>query len=114
MNFTDSERLDFLEKWEISIHDGSWFTLLTQHVQKDKYPTLRDFCDYGIDFEEMLDENFLDAMHWHTIPYHLQEKVIDIWKRLARPLNEPEKDYLQTSVDEYWESLSKSLTDSDK
>lgn len=114
MNFTDSERLDFLEKWEISIHDGSWFTLLTQHVRKDKYPTLRDFCDYGIDFEKMIDANQFDALSWHSIPLHLQEKVVDIWRSLERPLNKPEKEYLQKSVNEYWEDVSKSAYVEDK
>lgn len=114
MNFTDTQRLDFLEKWEISIHGGSWYTLLTQHVSKDDYPTLREFCDYGIDFETMIDSNQLDAMNWHMIPLHLQEKVIDIWKRLARPLNQPEKEFLQEESDKYWESVSNLMSEQDK
>lgn len=104
MNYTDKERMDFLEKWEVSIHESNWFTLLTQHVSKKKYTTLREFCDYGIDFEKMIDENGLDAINWHFLPLHLQMRVTDIWSRLCRPLNKQEKEYLEQSNTEYWEN----------
>jgi hypothetical protein len=106
MNYTDKERMDFLEKWEVSIHEETWFTILTQHVKKQQCSTLRDFCDYAIDFERMLDENGLDAINWHFIPPHLQSRVTDVWSRLNRPLNKPEKEYLEQANREYWENLA--------
>jgi hypothetical protein len=111
MKNTDSERLDFLEKWEVSIYDRTRFTLLTQHVSKDKCQTLRDFCDYGIDFEKMLDSNSLDAVNWHYLPHHLQKMVEDLWQRLERPLNKEEKEYLEQKNTEYWEDLAKKTED---
>lgn len=106
MTYTDKERMDFLEKWELSIHDSTWFTLVTQHVSKEKYPSLRDFCDHAISFEKMLDENGLDAVNWHFLPSYLQELVVDLWQRLERPLNKQEKEYLEKSNKEYWEKLA--------
>ena len=106
MTYTDNERMDFLEKWEVSVHGETWFTLLTQHVKKEKCPTLRDFCDYAIDFERMLDENQLDAINWHFLPAHLQTRVTDLWKSLHRPLNKQEKEYLERANNEYWEKLA--------
>jgi hypothetical protein len=106
MTYTDKERMDFLEKWEPSIHEHTWFTLLTQHIKRNKYPTLRDFCDYAIDFEKMIDANGLDAVNWHFLPSHLQDLVVDLWVRLERPLNKQEKDYLEKSNNEYWEKLA--------
>jgi hypothetical protein len=108
MSYTDKERMDFLEKWEVSVHSATWFTLLTQHVNKEKFPTLRDFCDHAISFEKMLDENSLDAVNWHFLPDYLQAKVTDVWSRLERPLNKQEKEYLERSNAEYWEKLAAS------
>jgi hypothetical protein len=106
MNYTDKDRMDFLEKWEVSVHESTWFSLLTQHVSKDKHKTLREFCDHGIDLEEMLDSNGLDAVNWHFLPPNLQVKVTDVWNRLRRPLNEPEKAYLEKMNKEYWEKMA--------
>lgn len=105
MKFTDSERLDFLEKWETSQYDHSWFTLLTQHVRKEDCPTIRDFCDYAIGFEKMIDLNELDVMAWHYLPLHLQEMVITIWEEESRKLTDDEKVSLQEESDKYWEEL---------
>ena len=84
MKFTDKERLDFLEKWETSSHEDSWFTLLTQNVRKKDYPKLRDFCDYAIQFEQMIDTNGLDILGWHSLPINLQEIVINLWENDSR------------------------------
>ena len=105
MHFTDTERLDFLEKWETSSYQDSWFTLLTQHVRKKDCPTLRDFCDYAIQFEQMIDQNCLDIMAWHYLPHHLQELVINLWENDARPMNEEERNTLQEESAKYWEEL---------
>ena len=105
MQFTDTQRLDFLEKWETSSHQDSWFTLLTQHVRKQDCPTLRDFCDHGIDFEKMIDSNSLDIMAWHFIPYHLQEVVVSVWEKESRAMNEDERFTLQEESAKYWEEL---------
>ena len=50
----DTIRLDFIQRWDVSRTAGYWFTLVTQLVSQEEYPTLRDFCDYGIDLEMML------------------------------------------------------------
>jgi hypothetical protein len=105
MKFTDTNRLDFLEKWETSSHSDSWFTILTQHVRKADCATLRDFCDYGIDFEKMIDSNELDVISWHYMPLHLQEMVVTIWEDSSRPLSEEEKVSLQEEATRYWEEL---------
>jgi hypothetical protein len=105
MKFTDKERLDFLEKWETSTYQDSWFTTLTQHIKKADCPTLRDFCDYAIQFENMIDSNGLDVIAWYYIPSHLQELVINLWENDARPLNDEERDYLQKESNKYWEEL---------
>jgi hypothetical protein len=115
MQFTDTQRLDFLEKWETSSHQDSWFTLLTQHVRKADCPTLREFCDYAIRFEQMIDQNGLDIMAWHFLPYHLQELVINLWENDARPMNEDERSTLQEESAKYWEELHQTeKNDSDK
>lgn len=105
MKFTDTKRLDFLEKWETSSHKDSWFTLLTQHVRKQDCPTLRDFCDHAIQFEQMIDSNGLDILVWHSMPPHLQELVINLWENDATPLNDEERASLQKAMNEYWEDL---------
>lgn len=115
MKFTDEQRLDFLEKWETSSHKHSWFTLLTQHVRKEDCPTLRDFCDYSIQFERMIDLNGLDIMSWHYLPTYLQETVINIWENDNRTLTEEEKASLQEESAKYWEELHQTEEDnSDK
>jgi len=105
MKFTDTERLDFLEKWDTSSHQNTWFTLLTQHVKKQDCPTLRSFCDHAIEFEGMIDANGLDIMAWHYLPPHLQEKVTGIWERDARPMTEEEKESLVDESAKYWQEL---------
>jgi len=115
MKFTDTERLDLLEKWETSSHTDSWFTILTQHVKKEDCPTLRDFCDYSIEFEKMIDLNGLDVIAWHYLPQHLQEMVIFIWEESNRPLTDDERITLQDESDKYWEDLHQlEESDSDK
>lgn len=105
MKFTDTERLDFLEKWETSSHSNTWFTILTQHVNKQDYPTLREFCDYSIDFEKMIDSNGLDVIAWHHIPTHIQEIVISVWENENRILTDDEKDSIQTESNSYWKEV---------
>jgi len=105
MKFTDSERLDFLEKWETSSHKDSWFTLLTQHVRKQDCPTLRDFCDYGIDFEKMIDSNGLDIMVWYYLAPPLQELVVNLWEKESRVLTDEERVSLQVESNNYWSEL---------
>jgi hypothetical protein len=112
MQFTDTQRLDFLEKWETSSHQHSWFTLLTQHVRKQDCPTLRDFCDYAIQFEKMIDSNGLDIMAWHFLPTHLQEVVVNLWENEDRPLTEVERNTLQEESAKYWEELHETEVDS--
>lgn len=115
MQFTDTQRLDFLEKWETSSHQDSWFSLLTQHIRKTDCPTLRDFCDYAIQFEQMIDQNGLDILAWHFLPYHLQELVINLWENDARPMSTEERDSLQEQAAKYWEELHQTeADDSDK
>lgn len=115
MNYTDTQRLDFLEKWETSSHQHSWFTLLTQHIRKQDCPTLRDFCNYGLNFEEMLDLNGLDVISWHYLPTHLQEIVINIWENEGRCLTDDEKISLQEESGKHWEELHETEVDnSDK
>ena len=115
MQFTDTQRLDFLEKWETSSHQDSWFTLLTQHVRKQDCPTLRDFCDYAIQFEKMIDSNGLDIMAWHFLPLHLQEVVVTLWENEARPMTDDERNTLQEESAKYWEELHETEVDtSDK
>ena len=105
MQFTDTQRLDFLEKWEISSHQNSWFTLLTQHVRKQDCPTLRDFCDYAMQFEQMIDSNGLDIMAWHFLPSHLQEIVVSLWENDDRSMTSEEMVTLQEESAKYWEEL---------
>ena len=105
MQFTDTQRLDFLEKWETSSHQESWFTLLTQHVRKKDCPTLRDFCDYAMQFEQMIDSNGLDIMAWHFLPIHLQEVVVSLWENEDRPMTSEERVTLQEKSAKYWEEL---------
>lgn len=105
MKFTDTDRLDFLEKWDTSSHQNTWFTLLTQHVKKQDYPTLRSFCDHAIGFERMIDLNGLDIMAWHYLPPHLQEKVTEIWEKEFRHMSEEEKESLVEESTRYWEEL---------
>lgn len=115
MQFTDTQRLDFLEKWETSSHQHSWFTLLTQHVRKQDCPTLRDFCDYAIHFEKMIDSNGLDIMAWHFLPTHLQEVVVTLWENEDRPMTDAERNTLQEESAKYWEELHETEVDnSDK
>jgi len=111
MQITDSKRLDFLEKWEISIYENTRFTLLTQHVRRDTCKTLREFCDHGIYLESMLDQNGLDVMAWHFLPPHLQEMVASIWEKESRPLTDEEKSTLQEEADKYWEELHQTEED---
>jgi hypothetical protein len=106
MKYEDQDRLDFLEKWEISNYDNTRFTLLTQHVDKKKCPTLRDFCDYAIEMEQMLDANELSPMDWHFLPPFIQEMIETIWLENSRPLNENERDAVKELNDEYWKSLA--------
>lgn len=105
MQITDTLRLDFLEKWEMSSHQNSWFTLLTQHVRKTDCPTLRDFCDYAIQFEQMIDSNCLDIMAWHYLPSHLQEIVVRLWENDNRSMTNEERVTLQEESAKYWEEL---------
>ena len=112
MQFTDTQRLDFLEKWETSSHQHSWFTLLTQHVRKQDCPTLRDFCDYAIQFEKMIDSNGLDIMAWHFLPTHLQEVVVNLWENEDRSLTDVERNTLQEESAKYWEELHETEVDS--
>lgn len=115
MEFSDLKRLDFLEKWETSSHEHTWFSILTQHVSKKDYPTLRSFCDYGIDFEKMIDGNGLDVISWHHLPLHLQEIVINIWEEEKRFLTEEEKVTLQDTANRFWqESLETEESTQDK
>jgi hypothetical protein len=115
MKFTDIQRLDFLEKWEVSQHNDSWFTLLTQRVSKKDCPNLREFCDYAIAFERMIDSNELDVLAWHYLPSHLQEMVMSVWEEEARPLTAEEKVSLQEESDKYWEELHQiEMDNSDK
>jgi hypothetical protein len=107
MKFTDTERLDFLEKWETSTYQHSWFTLLTQHVRKKDFPTLREFCDYSIDFEKMIDSNGLEILTWHSLTPDLQEIVITIWENEGRALTAEEKGSMQKAFNQYWEELHK-------
>lgn len=102
---SDTQRIEFLEKWEPSIHQATWFTTLTQHVNKVDCPTLRLFCDYGINHESMLDTNNLDVLAWHYLPIQLQEIVINIWEIEKRPLSDEERITLQSESDKYWEDL---------
>lgn len=112
MNFTDTQRLDFLEKWEVSSHKTSWFTLLTQHVQKSEYLTLRSFCDYSIDFENMIDENGLDILGWHSLTPDLQLRVVDLWKKEGRAMSDEEKQGLLSEFNRYWEDLHQTGSES--
>jgi hypothetical protein len=105
MNFTDAQRLDFLEKWETSSYQHTWFTLLTQHVKKDDFPTLRKFCDYAMDFEMMIDDNGFDILAWHSLIPSLQERVISIWKNEARSLSDEEKLSIEEEFNRYWENI---------
>lgn len=115
MKFTDTQRLDFLEKWETSPYQHTWFTLLTQHVKKSDCSTLREFCDFAIQFEQMIDSNGIDILAWHSMPPFLQELVINLWENDARPLNEEERISLQEQIDKYWNELHQSeVEDSDK
>jgi hypothetical protein len=111
MEYTDLERLDFLEKWQVSEYDNTRFTLLTQHVNKEDCITLRSFCDHGIHLEKMLDSNELDVIAWHYLPHHLQEIVITIWESENRKMSIEEKDSLQQVSNEYWQALSESIED---
>lgn len=105
MQITDTARLDFLEKWETSSHQDSWFTMLTQHVRKQDCPTLRDFCDYSIQFEKMIDSNGLDIMAWHFLPPHLREIVVSLWENEKRSMTNEERVTLQEESAKYWEEL---------
>jgi len=107
MKFTDTERLDFLEKWETSQHQHSWFTLLTQHVRKEDCPTLRSFCDYAIGFERMIDSNGLEILTWHSLTPDLQEIVVTVWENEGRALTTEEKESMQKAFNQYWEDLHK-------
>ena len=109
MEFTDAKRLDFVEKWGVSATRQSWFTVLTQTVSKEDCPTLRDFCDYAIRFEMMIDSNGLDILEWHSMPIELQEIVIRVWEDEGRVLTDIEKESLQRESDQYWEDVNNSL-----
>ena len=115
MEFSDTKRLDFLEKWETGSHNFTWFSMLTQHVTKKDCPTLRSFCDYAIDFEKMIDGNELDVISWHHLPVHLQEMVIKIWEDDHRFLTEEEKLTLQDKANLFWkETLEMEESPEDK
>ena len=103
MEFSDVKRLDFLEKWETSSHERTWFSILTQHVNKKDCPTLRSFCDYAIDFEKMIDLNGLDIISWHHLPVTLQETVIHLWEEEKRTLTDDERLTLQKEANSFWE-----------
>ena len=98
----DSLRLDFIERWEVTQQPGYWFTLLTQLVSQEQYTTLRDFCDYGIDFEKMLDQNGIDVIAWHSLPTHLKAKVETYWREEDRSLTQEEKEELDRLANQYW------------
>jgi hypothetical protein len=98
----DSLRLDFIECWEVTQQPGYWFTLLTQLVSQEQSATLRDFCDYGIDFEKMLDQNGIDVIAWHSLPTQLKAKVETYWREEDRSLTQEEKEELEAQANQYW------------
>lgn len=98
----DTIRLDFIQRWDVSRTAGYWFTLVTQLVSQEEYPTLRDFCDYGIDLEMMLDQNGIDVIAWHSLPPSLQLEVKTIWTSEGRTLTQLEKDRFDNDANQHW------------
>lgn len=98
----DTIRLDFIQKWEVTQQPDYWFTILTQLVSKEEYSTLREFCDYGIDFEKMLDQNGIDVIAWHSLPKDLQLEVKTIWTNNGRKLTQLEKDEFDKKANQHW------------
>lgn len=85
---TDFERMNFMQRHDVSIHGSSYFTGLTQHVEKQGW-TLREFCDYGIEYEMMLMENKVTAQEIFFKDDRLN-KMEEVWLREHRALNAEE------------------------
>ena len=105
MYFTESQYLDFIDKHEPSIHERTYFTILTQHVSKEKCKNIREFCEFGISLEHMLDSNTISVLDWHSMPPSLQNVVLEVWINENRPLSTDEHASLTEKLNEYWKIL---------
>jgi len=105
---TDGERFSFLERNDISVSDSSYFTILTQHINKKDVMGLRGFVDTGIEFQNMLDANGIGSNYWHFLYFH-HDIYLKAWVNEHRPINEVEKEKIKKDNEEYVEVIRKSL-----
>lgn len=104
--FTDSQYLDFIDMHEPSIHANSYFTILTQHINREVCQNIREFCEYGLTLEQMLENNNIGVLDWHSMPHPMQDKVLIAWAEENRALTPEERKALDTELNEYWENLA--------
>ena len=108
MKYTDQERFDFLERWDLFSYDKTRFSLITQDVSREKCPTLREFCDIGLTIEKVLEINDLSLTEWLLIPLELQNWVISKWEKDRLALTEDEITQLEDNSQKYWLDLHNS------
>jgi hypothetical protein len=108
MEYTDQERFDFLERWDLFSYDETRFSLITQDISRKTCPTLREFCNIGLTIEKILEINNLSLTEWLLIPLDLQNWVISKWKEDNLALTEAELIQLENRAQEYWLNLHNS------
>jgi hypothetical protein len=110
---TDEERMNFLIENDVEVDNSTYFTCLTQHVNRRVKDTdgavkdLREFCDYGIEFSLMLKANNIDRFGWDWMFLKHKQLYLDSWFNEHRPLNEKELKKIKDENDEYKELLKK-------
>lgn len=101
---TDGERFSFLERNDISVSDSSYFTVLTQHINKKDVIGLRGFVDAGIEFQNMLDANGISSNYWHFLHFH-HDIYLKAWANEHRLINKVEKEKIKKDNEEYAELI---------
>lgn len=102
-NYNESELLSFLDRHQVIITDSSYFSTITQQVDKSSCKSIREFCRKGLDLEKMLASNKIRLGDWITMPHHVQRVIFEIWSHYSRPLNEAER----LSIEEELEEIKK-------
>ena len=104
---TDGDRMDFLERHSVDMTRNYYFTILTQHVDKHiegRDISLREFCDLGIEFERMFQENLIDRNAWFMM-YGYHDIYLNAWFNEHRKVNAEELKEIKRREIEYREKL---------
>jgi len=100
--YNDTKRLDALQRHDVTVRKGTYFTVLTQHVSQ---PDVRRFADYLIRVEEF--KQFYDYQG-DVMAFSVYEAVdnnrLSVWLGEGRKTT-AEEDAVQLVLEKQWRNL---------